>query len=93
MRYYIYVIHTDGTRNRLHDVCNDPDEAAAIERELQSLARPEDPYFVRMFPAHNLDEARARADGMRSYPKVREICPDGNHSGEQQSVHGERRHL
>jgi hypothetical protein len=69
MRYYVYAIHTDETRNRLHDVFDNPDEAAAIERELQSLARPEDPYFIRMFAAQNLDEARARADGMRPHPQ------------------------
>lgn len=69
MRYYVFAIHTDDTHNRLYDVFDNPEEAAAIERELQSLARPEDPYFFRMFPAQTLHEARARADGMRPEPK------------------------
>jgi hypothetical protein len=65
MRYYVYAIHTDETRNRLHDVFDNLDEAAAIEQELQSCGQPGDNYFIRMFPAQNVDEARNKAEEMR----------------------------
>ncbi|MBB3314012.1 hypothetical protein FHT78_005819 [Rhizobium sp. BK196] len=68
MRYYVYAIHTDDTRNRLHEVFDNLAEAAAIERELQSRTQPGDNYFVRMFPAQNVEEARVKADRMRTVP-------------------------
>jgi hypothetical protein len=65
MRYYVYAIHTNETRNRLHDVFDNLAEAATIEQELQSRNQPGDNYFIRMFPAQNVDEARNKADEMR----------------------------
>jgi hypothetical protein len=70
MRYYVYAIHTDETRNRLHDVFDNKQDAAESERELQSRNLPGDNYFIRMFPAHNVGEARIRADGMRPSPQL-----------------------
>lgn len=65
MRYYVYAIHTDETRNRLHEVFDNLEEAAALERELQSLRQRDDNFVIRMFPAQNVDEARQKAAEMR----------------------------
>lgn len=68
MRYYVYAVHTDETRNRLLHVFDNRVEAGAMEQELQSSAKESDNYFIRMFPAQNVDEARTKADEMRPIP-------------------------
>lgn len=68
MRYYVYAIHKDQTRNRLLNVFDNRGEASAMEQELQSSSQKSDNYFVRMFPAQNVEEARIKADEMRPIP-------------------------
>ncbi len=68
MRYYVYAVHIDETRNRLLSVFDNRSEAGAMEQELQSSAKGNDTYFIRMFPAQNVEEARIKADQMRPIP-------------------------
>lgn len=68
MRYYVYAIHTDQTRNRLLDVFDNTVEAGAMEQERQHSAHESDNYFIRMFPAENVEEARVKADKVRPIP-------------------------
>lgn len=68
MRYYVYAIHTDETRNRLLYVFDNRVEAGAMEQELQRGALKTDNCLIRMFPAANVDEARIKADAMRPIP-------------------------
>ncbi|NLS07167.1 hypothetical protein HGP14_28115 [Rhizobium sp. P32RR-XVIII] len=70
MRFYVYAIHTDETRNRLHDVFDNSADAEALEKHMQEKIQPGDNYFVTMFPAENVDEARAKADEMRPLPQL-----------------------
>ncbi|NLS08036.1 hypothetical protein HGP14_33065 [Rhizobium sp. P32RR-XVIII] len=70
MRFYVYAIHTDETRNRLHDVFDNNADAEALEKHMQKQIRPGDNYFVTMLPAENVDEARVKADEMRPLPQL-----------------------
>jgi len=68
MRYYIYEVHTDQSRNRLLTVFKDEAEAGVMELELQSNGLETENFFIKMFPAQNVEEARIKADEMRPIP-------------------------
>jgi hypothetical protein len=70
MRFYVYAIHTDETRNRLHEVFDNSADAEALEKHLQKQIRPGDNYFVTMLAAENVNEARVKADEMRPLPQL-----------------------
>lgn len=48
-------------------------KAGAKELELQSNAQETNKFFIKMFPAHNVDEARMRADEMRPTPLMLQL--------------------
>ncbi|TCQ28249.1 hypothetical protein [Rhizobium sp. PP-CC-3G-465] len=65
MKYYVYAIHTDGSRNRLLDSFDSFQAASAEERRMQDANFPRDNYFVRMFAAESDDAATAKANSLR----------------------------
>ena len=69
MRFYVYAIHTDETRNRLYDVFDSRVEAEALEVRMSRGRVPGDNYFVRMFAADDDENAKQRADALRPFPQ------------------------